>query len=31
MTATESMQEYLAEAYRIACYQPETLLYLPLR
>ena len=24
MTATESMQEYLAEAYRIACYQPET-------
>ena len=24
MTATESMQEYLAEAYRIACYQPES-------
>ena len=24
MTATDSMQEYLAEAYRIACYQPET-------
>ncbi len=23
MTATESMQEYLAEAYRIACYQPD--------
>ena len=23
MTATDSMQEYLAEAYRIACYQPE--------
>lgn len=24
MTATDSMQEYLAEAYRIACYQPES-------
>ena len=24
MTATDSMQEYLAEAYRIACYQPDT-------
>ena len=23
MTATESMQEYLAETYRIACYQPD--------
>ena len=23
MTATESMQEYLAEAWRIACYQPD--------
>ena len=23
MTATDSMQEYLAEAYRIACYQPQ--------
>ena len=23
MTATDSMQEYLAEAYRIACYQPD--------
>ena len=24
MTATDSMQEYLAEAYRIACYQPDS-------
>ena len=23
MTATDTMQEYLAEAYRIACYQPD--------
>ena len=23
MTATDSMQEYLAEAYRIACYQHD--------
>jgi DtxR family Mn-dependent transcriptional regulator len=23
MTATDSMQEYLAEAYRLACYQPD--------